>query len=156
MFIIGTINNATAIALMQELIAELKIKRGVGSSRGSSYLTPSSGQQTPDEVHGQGMVVSGVSIRGSDERRYADLFRACLKKHNSDCNLQYSVHGGLKITNRGQEVFRCPFNKKQIKNAYALFRLECQNNITNFERALNAYGGIAPDFDGETPPGTPP
>ena len=165
MFIIGTIDNATAIALTaamqestsmnRELTAELRIRRGVGSSRGSSYLSPSSGQETPDEVRGQGMAVSGVSIKGSDERRYADLFRAWLRKHNSDCNVKYSKFG-FKVTKGDSVVYECPFTKKPIKNAYALFRIECRNNINNFESALNAYEGVVPDFDGETPPGTPP
>ena len=45
-----------------------------------------------------------ISIGGSDEKRYAELFRACLRKHNNDCNLQYSVRGGLKIT---KEATKC-------------------------------------------------
>ena len=67
MFIIGTIDNATAIALTvalqestsvnRELTVEMRIRRGIGSSRGSSYLSPSSGQETTDEVRGQGMAV---------------------------------------------------------------------------------------------------
>ena len=79
LFVVGTLDIPTASSLttaIQELTVELRIKRGVGSSRGSSYLSPSSGQETPDEMRGQGMAVSGVSIRGSDERRYAELFRA--------------------------------------------------------------------------------
>ena len=167
MFNIGTIDNATAIALTaamqestsvnRELTAEMRIRRGVGSSRGSSYLTPPSGQETPDEVRGQGMAVSGVSIRGSDERRYADLFRACLKEHNSDCNVKYS-HIGFKVTKGERVIFQCPFTKKLIRNAYALFRrLTCQNNIINFERALSANESVPPDFGllEKTPPGSP-
>jgi hypothetical protein len=161
----GTIDNATAIALTaamqestsvnRELTAEMKIRRGAGSSRGSSYLTPPSGQETPDEVRGQGMAVSGVAIRGSDEKRYAGLFRACLREHNSDCNVKYSKFG-FKVMKGDSVIYACPFAKKPIKNAYALFRLTCQNNINNFERALRANEGVVPDFDGETPPSTSP
>jgi hypothetical protein len=50
-------------------------------------------------------------------------------------------------------VFRCPFNKKQIKHAYALFRLACLHNIHTFATILNANEGVVPDFDGETPYG---
>jgi len=137
---------------MRELTNEFRIKRGVGE-RGSSYTpTPvASGQESPA---GADMTVRGVAVRTNAAKRYAELFRQCLKKHNSDCNFLHNSRS-CSLKKADQVEFECPFDKKNVKNAYALFRIQCSSNVTMFLKFLEDNNRVVPDFDGETPPGTP-
>ncbi len=135
---------------IQELTIKFKINRGALRPRGSSY-TPApiaSGSDTPQE--GTTLATQVVPTLENPAKKYAELFRKCLVNNNSDCNFQYSSIG---CTLRYKNVleFECPFDKKHIKNAYAVFRLECGDNITSFIKYLKNHKGRLPDFDGETP-----
>ena len=136
------------IPALNENTKELRIRRGVGE-RGSSYdPTPqASGDETPIE---ETMAVKGISLLQNPAKRYAELFHKCVKKHNSDCNLVYNKFG-CTIKQHDQVVFRCPFDKKNVKDAYALFRLHCSDNINAFLQYLSSHNNTVPDFDGETP-----
>ena len=138
----------------RELIVELRIRRGVGE-RGSSY-TPTpvvSGQESPAEAKGS-ISVTGLSLRQNPAKRYAELFRACLKKHNSDCDLKYN-HKFCTLKKGLTAEYTFLFDQKSVKNAYALFRLQCENNLMRFLKYLAENDDVVPEFDGETPSGTP-
>mmetsp|Transcript_23416 Transcript_23416/g.47049 ORF Transcript_23416/g.47049 Transcript_23416/m.47049 type:complete len:89 (+) Transcript_23416:213-479(+) len=58
----------------------------------------------------------------------------------------------LYISYREAEVFTCPATPKDVKNAYALFRL-LGNNLSVFTSYLRTNNGEVPDvFSNATPP----
>jgi hypothetical protein len=135
---------------IQELTKELKIRRGALGSRGSSYIpTPlASGSDTPQE--GTTLAIQVIPIRENPAKRYADLFRECLRNNNSDCNFQYNSRA-CTLKYKEDVMWECPFQKKNVKSAYALLRLICGDNIITFLKYLKDNRDRVPDFDGETP-----
>jgi hypothetical protein len=134
------------IPALNDFTKELRMRRGV-EERGSSYdPTPqASGDETPTE---ETIAVKGIN----SAKRYAELFHKCVKEHNSDCNLVYNQFD-CTLKQHDQVVFRCSFDKASVKNAYALFRVNCSDNINVFLQYLSSHNNTVPDFDGEAPIG---
>jgi hypothetical protein len=116
---------------VRELIIQFRTSRGV-EDRGSSYdPTP---PVTPTKVIG----------RTNQAQRYAELFHQCLKDHHSDCIVVYNQFS-FTLKRHDQVVFQCPFEKKNVKNAYACFRLQCSDNIEIFLQYLSSHKSV-PDL----------